>query len=160
MVFLSAVRYVQALLSPKIIRFMRQVTSLIGFLMYSQCRSSSYYIRIGGCPGWCGSVYWALVCQPRGHWFDICSGHMPVLWARSPVGSMREATNWCSSRTSLCPSLSPSLLLSLKILNTIFFLKRKARGNVSCHCRIVCIFRSPKYISRDYRFQCGTSFNS
>ena len=62
-------------------------------------------------PGWCGSVDWVLTCEPRGHWFDSQSGHMPWLQARSPVGGMWEATtHWCFS-----PSLSPSLPLSLKI---------------------------------------------
>ena len=47
-----------------------------------------------------------LSCQ-----FDSQSGHMPGLWARSPVGGAPEATiHWCFS-----PSLSPSFPLSLKI---------------------------------------------
>ena len=47
----------------------------------------------------------------KGLRFDSQSGHMPGLWARSPVGGTWEAmTHWCFS-----PSLSPSLLLSLKI---------------------------------------------
>ena len=63
------------------------------------------------CPGWCGSVDWVPACEPKGCWFDSQSGHMPGLWARSPVGGTWEATmHWCFS-----PSLSPSLPLSLKI---------------------------------------------
>ena len=31
-------------------------------------------------PGWCGSVDWALSCDPKGHQFDSRSGHMPGLW--------------------------------------------------------------------------------
>ena len=37
-------------------------------------------------PGWCGSVDWAPACEPKGHQFDSQLGHMPGLWARSPVG--------------------------------------------------------------------------
>ena len=45
-----------------------------------------YYIKIFYySPGWCGSVDSALACKPRGHRFDSQSGHMPGLWARSPV---------------------------------------------------------------------------
>ena len=66
-------------------------------------------------PGWCGSVDWVPACEPKGYRFDSQSGHMPGLWARSPVGGAREATtHWC---LSLSPS--PSLPLSLKI-NKIF----------------------------------------
>ena len=61
--------------------------------------------------GWCGSVDWVLACEPKGQQFNSQSGHLPGLWARSPVGGMREATTqWCFS-----PFLSPSLLLCLKI---------------------------------------------
>ena len=34
----------------------------------------------------------ASFCKPKCHQFDSQSGHMPVLWARSPVGSMQEAS--------------------------------------------------------------------
>ena len=37
-------------------------------------------------PGWCGSVDWVLACKPKGSRFNSQSGHMPGLWARSPVG--------------------------------------------------------------------------
>ena len=58
---------------------------------------------------------WAWACEPKGHWFDSHPGHMPGLWATSPVGGMREATtHWCFSS-----SLFPSFPLSLKI-NKIF----------------------------------------
>ena len=39
-----------------------------------------------GSPGWCGSVDGVLECEAKGHWFDSQSGHMPGLWAGSPVG--------------------------------------------------------------------------
>ena len=39
-------------------------------------------------------------------------GHVPGLWARSPVGGVQEATSQC-----LSPSLSPCLPISLKINN-------------------------------------------
>ena len=62
-------------------------------------------------PGWRGSIYWMMACEPKDHRFDSQSGHMPGLWARSPVGGVQEATTyWYFS-----PSLSPSLPLSLKI---------------------------------------------
>ena len=44
------------------------------------------------CPPWCGSVDWALACEPKGHRFDSQSGHMPGLQAKSPVGDGQEAT--------------------------------------------------------------------
>ena len=72
------------------------------------------YIRIFSSldPGWCGSVDWVPACEPKGHRFDSQSGHMPGLQARSPIGGVQEATtHWCFS-----PSLSPSLLLCLKII--------------------------------------------
>ena len=61
-------------------------------------------------PGWCSSVDWVWACEPKGHWFDSQSGHMPRLWARSP--SRRSARG---NHTLMFLSLSPSLLLSLKI---------------------------------------------
>ena len=62
-------------------------------------------------PSWWGSEDWAPACEPKGHWFNSQSGHMPGLWARSPVGGAREeTTHWCFS-----PSLSPSLSLHWKI---------------------------------------------
>ena len=36
-------------------------------------------------PGWCGSVDRAQACEPKGRWFPSWAGHMPELWARSPV---------------------------------------------------------------------------
>ena len=61
-------------------------------------------------PGWCGSV---VECQPANQRVtgSIPSlGPMSGLWARSPVGSMREATTHCY----FCPSLSLSLPLFKK----------------------------------------------
>ena len=63
-------------------------------------------------PGWCGSVDQALACEPKGHWFDSQLGHMPRLWARSPVRHMQDVS---LSHPCFFPSLSPSLPLSLKI---------------------------------------------
>ena len=37
-------------------------------------------------PGWCSSVDLGLDYKPKGCWFDSQSGHMPGLWATSPVG--------------------------------------------------------------------------
>ena len=53
---------------------------------------------------WLKSAY-----KPRGHWFNSWSGHMPGLWARSPVGGMQVATSQCFSLTSVFLSLSFSL---------------------------------------------------
>ena len=65
-------------------------------------------LKLFYCPGWCGSVDWALACEPKSHQFDSPSGHMPGLWARSPVrGAWEATTHWCFS-----PSFSPSLPLS------------------------------------------------
>ena len=47
-------------------------------------------------PGWYDSVDWVPACEPKGHQFDSQSGHMPGLWARSPVrGSWEATTHWC-----------------------------------------------------------------
>ena len=43
-------------------------------------------------PGWCGSVDWVPACEPKGCQFDFQSGHMPRLWAMSPVGGVKEVT--------------------------------------------------------------------
>ena len=57
-------------------------------------------------------------------------GHMPVLWARSPVGSVREATN--ISPTSMCLFLFfPSLPSPLsKKMNKIFL-------KIESHCNMI-----------------------
>ena len=39
-------------------------------------------------PGWHSSVDSVLACDPKGHQFNSQSGHMPGLWAGSPVGGM------------------------------------------------------------------------
>ena len=67
--------------------------------------------RSEGIAKWgCGSVGWSIILQTKSHWFDSQSGHMPGLWARSPVGGMQEANDWCFSS-----SLSLSISISLKI---------------------------------------------
>ena len=38
--------------------------------------------KTGDSPGPCDSVGWALAYEPKGHWFDSQSGHMPGLLAR------------------------------------------------------------------------------
>ena len=57
-------------------------------------------------PGWCGSVDWALACESKGHRFDSQSGHMPGLWARSPVEGIQEATTHWSLPLSFPSPLS------------------------------------------------------
>ena len=52
----------------------------------------------------------SVACELKAHQFDSRSGHMPGVWARSPVGSLQEAANRCFS-----PSVSPSHPLSLNI---------------------------------------------
>ena len=68
-------------------------------------------------PGWCSSVDWARSYEPKSYWFNSQSGHMPGLWARSPVGGMWEVGN--NTLMFLSLSFSPSLPISLKI-NKIF----------------------------------------
>ena len=51
----------------------------------------------------------------------------PGLWARSPIESVQEATTHC------CFTLSPSLLLSLKINKIFFFLRLKNSESVLMH---------------------------
>ena len=73
------------------------------------------------CPGWYGSVGWAPAWKQKGCRFDSLSGHMPVLWARSPVRGVQEATDCCFSHTSMflrhvdISLLSSSLPLSKKV---------------------------------------------
>ena len=52
--------------------------------------------------------------EPKGRQFNLQSGHMPVLCARSPVGGARRQPH-----IDVSLSLSPSLSLCLKI-NKIF----------------------------------------
>ena len=71
--------------------------------------------------GWCGSVNWALACEPKGDQCDSQSRHMPGLWTRSPVGGVWETTtHWWFS-----PSLSSSLPLSLKLYKILKKKKKK-----------------------------------
>ena len=58
-------------------------------------------------PGCCGSVHWVPACEPKGCWFDSQSGHIPGVWARSPVGGAWEATThwWFSPFLPPFPSL-------------------------------------------------------
>ena len=68
-------------------------------------------------PGWCGSVAWVPACKPRGRWIDPQSGHMPGLWARSPVGGVR------ANHTLMFLSLSfslPSSLFKNKYIKSFF----------------------------------------
>ena len=78
------------------------------FIVFSWYRTGMFFMFIGYLdilfikyifsPGWCASLDWTLACEPKGHRFDSQPGHMPGLWARSPVGSSREATtHWCFS---------------------------------------------------------------
>ena len=53
--------------------------------------------------GWCGSVGWVSSHKPKGHQFNSWSGHLPGLWARSPIGAHARG------RQSMCLSLSFSL---------------------------------------------------
>ena len=68
------------------------------------------------CSGWCSSVDWVSLYEPKGHWFNSQSGHMPGLQA----GGVKEAI----THGYFSPSLSPSLPFSLKI-NKIIFKKCK-----------------------------------
>ena len=51
------------------------------------------YFKKRKSPGWCGSVDWVSACEPKNLWFDSQSGHMPGLWARSPVGTRERQPN-------------------------------------------------------------------
>ena len=86
------------------------------------------------CPGWRSSVDRVLACEHRGHWFDSQSGHMPGLRARSPVGGMRKATDWCISHTLmfLALFLSFSLLPPLFANRWIKSLKINNSNNFNC----------------------------
>ena len=75
-------------------------------------------------PVWCGSVDWMLACEPKSCHFYSQSGHMPGLWARSPVRGMREATDWCIPSTSMFLSLSFSLPFPLSKTKENIFLKK------------------------------------
>ena len=56
-------------------------------------------------PGWCGSVDWVPVWEPKGRRFNSPSGHMPGLQASSLAGGVWEATNRCISHTSMFKNL-------------------------------------------------------
>ena len=83
---------------------------------HTAVHSSSYFTYTYYCndffkgknPGWCGSVVWALACEPKGCWFDSQSGHIPGLQLRSPTrGTWEATTHRCFS-----PSFFPSFPLS------------------------------------------------
>ena len=58
--------------------------------MYIYHLDTNYKNNAG--PGLCGSVDWVQACEPKRHWSDSQSGHMPGLQARSPVEGELEAT--------------------------------------------------------------------
>ena len=67
--------------------------------------------------------------EPKGNLFDSQTGHMPGLWAGSPVGGLQKAT------TRWCFSLSSSLSLSLKI-NEILKTKTKKEDSISVESKV------------------------
>ena len=67
------------------------------------------------CPGWYGSLDWALVCKQKGHQFNTQSGHVPGFRGGSLAGGMPEATDRYICYTLMFRSLSPSLPISLKV---------------------------------------------
>ena len=89
-------------------RYWKQKIHTLPSINTEQLRSSfhnSKIFRLSLAPS--ASLHW----QSTVSYYAPKSGHMPGLWARSPVGVTREAmAHWCFS-----PSLSPSLPLSLKI---------------------------------------------
>ena len=55
-----------------------------------------------------------LACEPKGHWFDSQSGHMPGLRGQYPDGGVQDATDGrptegCFSHASVFLSLSLTL---------------------------------------------------
>ena len=71
-------------------------------------------------PGWCGSVDWVPVCEPKGCQFDSQSGHMLGLQARSTGGGVWQATtHWYFSPSFYLPSPVPKdkKIKSLEKLN-------------------------------------------
>ena len=79
-------------------------------------------------PGWCGSVASVPACGQKRLWFDSHSGPVPGLQAGSPVGGVREVTNWCYSPSS---SILSSLSLNKFKKKYIFFKKMKKARNTS-----------------------------
>ena len=71
-----------------------------------------HFKKVKNRPGWCGSVDWALACEPKGRWFDSQSGHMPGLQVRFP-GVGRGRGNHTLMFLSLSFSL-PSPLSKIK----------------------------------------------
>ena len=55
------------------------------------CNNSSILKITDLCPGWWDSVDRAPACEVKVGRLDSLSGHMPGLWARSPVGGVRGA---------------------------------------------------------------------
>nr|KAF6369180.1 hypothetical protein mMyoMyo1_010568 [Myotis myotis] len=68
-------------------------------------------------PSWFCSVGRASACGLKGPGFDSSQGHMPRLWARSPVGSCRRQL---TNDSLIDISISPSPFLS-EINKNIFF---------------------------------------
>ena len=60
--------------------------------------SSIKFLEIGAQLGCCGSVDWALACQPKVHQFKTRSGHMSGLWVWTPAVGVQEETDWSISQ--------------------------------------------------------------
>ena len=58
-------------------------------------------LALAGVSHW---IEWVPACEPKGCRFNSQSGHMPELWARSPVGGVQEATYRCFSPSFSLPS--------------------------------------------------------
>ena len=72
---------------------------------------------------------WALDWKPKGRQFNSQSGHMPGLWATSPVGGHSRGNHTLMFHTLIFPSLSPSHPLS-KIQKINFFSQLQNHFNI------------------------------
>ena len=80
------------------------LSSIIHMLnLYKAIIKNEAFRKFQYCPDWCGSVGWVLHCKPE---VAGMMGHVPGLWARSPVRGMLEATDGCFSHTLMFLSLS------------------------------------------------------
>ena len=78
-----------------------------------------------------------LACKLKGHWFHSQTGHMPGLWARSPVEGRARGNH-----TLMFISLSFSFSSSLS-KNTLKNLKKEQQDEASHHCCLPTCPHSP-----------------
>ena len=76
-----------------------------------KCPSIDDWIKMQYTLGWCGSIDWALACEPKGHRFNSQSGQMPGSLVRPPSwGHVRWPTNVSITHDVSLPLFLPPFL--------------------------------------------------